>query len=446
MAKSSTSLSSTNDGRHKVLHNYHDHSRVPFTADVDTYLPTGGESDKRKGPRGGVTVPFPTKLHIMLSKVEDEGWSTIVSWQPHGRCFVVHEPKEFVAEVMPTYFRQSKLTSFQRQLNLYGFSRITTGRDRGGYYHELFLRHKLFLCRNMSRIRIKGTGIKGKASPETEPDFYSMPWVTPGDTSNEMDRELEDEVTAAMKEENNQTEPAKRPVTKRQDRIIKTKQDAVRKSHINENIDADIHYSSPRSTSMNAPLAVVTPDTIAKKQLLMPFSLDATLNTTDCSMSRRRPSLSRKGEMQSLADLYPPLLSSDSEDTYDKEPHSGDEIAFEGKHFHYLDSFAAPAPTHFFSLESKKKTFEVQSSAVTIHTFPQLPMPSLTGRSLSVTKSLREPILTPSSSSSSLCGKFEQDESIEINPDTIFSEKGFDGDWEIGEDVDIDAEYTLLEG
>ena len=52
---------------------------------------------------------------------------------------------------MPSYFRQSKLTSFQRQLNLYGFSRITTGQDRGGYYHELFLRHRLFLCQSMVR-------------------------------------------------------------------------------------------------------------------------------------------------------------------------------------------------------------------------------------------------------------------------------------------------------
>ena len=74
--------------------------------------------------------------------------------QPHGRCFVVHKPKEFVVEVMPTYFHQSKLTSFQRQLNLYGFTRITRGPDRGGYYHELFLRHKMFLCKTMVRYRL----------------------------------------------------------------------------------------------------------------------------------------------------------------------------------------------------------------------------------------------------------------------------------------------------
>lgn len=68
---------------------------------------------------------------------------------------------------------------FQRQLNIYGFSRLTTGRDRGCYYHELFLKHKLFFCQNILRIGIKGTGVKGKANPKSEPDFYSMLVVKP---------------------------------------------------------------------------------------------------------------------------------------------------------------------------------------------------------------------------------------------------------------------------
>jgi hypothetical protein len=123
-------------------------------------------------------LSIPTeKLHLMLSSVERDGNSHIVSWQMHGRCFVVHKPKDFVSLVMPTYFRQTKLTSFQRQLNLYGFCRLTSGRDRGGYYHELFLRGKPFLCKRMMRTRIKGTGIKAASSPQTEPDFYSMPSV-----------------------------------------------------------------------------------------------------------------------------------------------------------------------------------------------------------------------------------------------------------------------------
>jgi hypothetical protein len=110
----------------------------------------------------------------MLGKAESEMFENIVSWHPHGRSFAVHEPKRFVNEVMPRFFKQSKLTSFQRQLNLYGFSRLTAGPDRGGYYHELFLRGRLHLCKRMIRTRVKGTGVKAAASPSTEPNFYDM--------------------------------------------------------------------------------------------------------------------------------------------------------------------------------------------------------------------------------------------------------------------------------
>jgi HSF-type DNA-binding len=78
------------------------------------------------------------------------------------------------------YFHQSKLTSFQRQLNLYNFTRLTRGPDKGSYYHEYFLRGRPSLIHQMVRVKVKGTGVKAASSPEQEPNLYSFPFMAPG--------------------------------------------------------------------------------------------------------------------------------------------------------------------------------------------------------------------------------------------------------------------------
>jgi len=162
----STSSSRTTTDRPVVDHSYMDHYHDPVAT---TFV---GGQPKKSNSRGGVTTPFPEKLHSMLSH---SGLEDVVGWQQHGRAFLIHEKDVFVKEIMPKFFNQSKLTSFQRQLNLYGFVRLTAqGRDRGAYYHPRFLRGRPDLCRLMQRTRIKGNGMKAAASPHTEPNFFAM--------------------------------------------------------------------------------------------------------------------------------------------------------------------------------------------------------------------------------------------------------------------------------
>jgi hypothetical protein len=147
-----------------------------FKNDEMSFPSSSNLESHKKGPRGGITDPFPVKLHSLLDASSDE-FDHIISWQPHGRCFLLHKPQEFLKQVMPHFFKQTKLTSFQRQLNLYGFHRLTApGPDRGGYYHELFLRGQPELATKMMRCRIKGER-RGHCEPEKEPDFYKMPFL-----------------------------------------------------------------------------------------------------------------------------------------------------------------------------------------------------------------------------------------------------------------------------
>ncbi|KAG7355496.1 HSF-type DNA-binding protein [Nitzschia inconspicua] len=155
-----------------VEHHYHDHSHDPYQQYQDEQHPA----------RGGVTVPFPMKLHAMLEGVRQEGLEDVCSWQPHGRSFVVRNPKEFVA-LLPKYFKLTKLASFQRQLNLYGFQRLTRGKERGAYYHEMFLRGKPYLAHHIERMKVKGTGVRARSNPAQEPDFWSMEWMEESDNA-----------------------------------------------------------------------------------------------------------------------------------------------------------------------------------------------------------------------------------------------------------------------
>ncbi|KAL3940688.1 MAG: hypothetical protein SGBAC_004810 [Bacillariaceae sp.] len=152
--------------RHFAKHDYHDFAHCQPSELGDLHL---------KPIRGGVQSPFPVILHRMLEDSVDKNFADIVSWQPHGRAFLIRHPKEFVASVLPKYFKHSKLSSFQRQLSLYGFIRLTNdGADRGAYYHEAFLRGREFLCSKIRRTRIKGTWIRTSSSPTEEPNFYLM--------------------------------------------------------------------------------------------------------------------------------------------------------------------------------------------------------------------------------------------------------------------------------
>jgi hypothetical protein len=153
-----------------VQHHYHDFSTIPP-------VETGGDGQlKSTKGKGGIAFPFPSVLHAMLEQTDKEGFSDVVSWQPHGRAFTVHSQTRFVKEVMPLFFRQTRFASFQRQLSLYGFLRLTRrGPDHGAYYHELFIRGRPDMCHLMQRTRVKGSGVRQSSSPETEPNFALMP-------------------------------------------------------------------------------------------------------------------------------------------------------------------------------------------------------------------------------------------------------------------------------
>ena len=96
--------------------------------------------------------PFPQKLHRMLRETKAAGQEHIVSWTPCGKAFEVHDQHEFEQEVIPKYFRHSRLASFRRQLSMYGFRRAAVDNGYGGFAHEHFHRDHPELCATIKRV------------------------------------------------------------------------------------------------------------------------------------------------------------------------------------------------------------------------------------------------------------------------------------------------------
>jgi len=154
--------------------NIHTVSSDVSEEEEDPYI----DEDEGEVPVGPVSynvLSFPFKLQALLDLLELKGETNVISWLPHGRAFRVHDPNAFVQVLMARFFNMSKFSSFQRQLSLYGYLRVTNGADKGAYYHSSFLRGMPRLCREIKRTVVNGKGVRTPADPSKDPEFYSMP-------------------------------------------------------------------------------------------------------------------------------------------------------------------------------------------------------------------------------------------------------------------------------
>ncbi|KAG8447853.1 hypothetical protein GDO86_015093 [Hymenochirus boettgeri] len=73
---------------------------------------------------GQSAVPgFLTKLWVL---VEDQANSDIIAWNWNGQNFCILDEQRFSKEILPKYFKHNNLSSFIRQLNMYGFRKVVS--------------------------------------------------------------------------------------------------------------------------------------------------------------------------------------------------------------------------------------------------------------------------------------------------------------------------------
>ena len=150
-----TNCKNDDQRKKKEVDGSHISSNGETGVDLNSRKNSGNRMDSLSQPNSN----FPSKLHIMLHEIHRDNMEHIVSWQSHGRCFIVHDIKEFENKILPRYvqeskmkkstfsssldpksihtnilffilsfFQQTKYPSFQRQLSFYGLRRVTSGK------------------------------------------------------------------------------------------------------------------------------------------------------------------------------------------------------------------------------------------------------------------------------------------------------------------------------
>ncbi|CAN6177806.1 unnamed protein product [Urochloa humidicola] len=111
-------------------------------------------------PAAAAVPPFLAKTFEL---VEDPATDGVVSWGAARNSFVVWDPHAFAAGLLPRRFKHANFSTFLRQLNTYGFRKVSP--DRWEFAHADFLAGQRHLLANIRRRRGAAGGGGSAALP-----------------------------------------------------------------------------------------------------------------------------------------------------------------------------------------------------------------------------------------------------------------------------------------
>jgi len=91
----------------------------------------------------------------LITILEDPQHTRIISWTPCGKCVFLKDLAKITSEILPKYFNHSKIATLVRQLNYYGFKKLSSGTGQHIYSNPNFQKDRPDLLRNIKRERKK---------------------------------------------------------------------------------------------------------------------------------------------------------------------------------------------------------------------------------------------------------------------------------------------------
>ncbi|XP_058117526.1 uncharacterized protein LOC131259930 isoform X3 [Anopheles coustani] len=101
----------------------------------------------------------PAFLAKLWRLVEDAETNDLISWSTDGRSFIIQNQAQFAKELLPLNYKHNNMASFIRQLNMYGFHKITSidngglrfDRDEMEFTHPCFQKDHPYLLEHIKR-------------------------------------------------------------------------------------------------------------------------------------------------------------------------------------------------------------------------------------------------------------------------------------------------------
>ena len=90
--------------------------------------------------------PFPLKLYDL---VNNENNSHIITWTEDGLSFIIKDIHKFIYEILPKKFDTKLFSSFNRQLNSYGFTKSKSNQYE--FSNQFFIKAKKNLLNKLKR-------------------------------------------------------------------------------------------------------------------------------------------------------------------------------------------------------------------------------------------------------------------------------------------------------
>ncbi|XP_036333172.1 heat shock factor protein isoform X7 [Rhagoletis pomonella] len=130
----------------------------------------------------------PAFLAKLWRLVDDPDTNHLICWSKDGRSFIIQNQAQFARELLPLNYKHNNMASFIRQLNMYGFHKITSidngglkfDRDEMEFSHPCFKRNCPFLLEHIKR-KIANTkslddksGLKPEAVTKVLQDVKAM--------------------------------------------------------------------------------------------------------------------------------------------------------------------------------------------------------------------------------------------------------------------------------